>query len=168
MSAAAARATDNFWFCLFHEIAHLRLHLGDSPRNWHVDDLDVTDTSKHEKEADKWAQDRLIPPNVWTHVQNRVTAEDVELAAQELQISPSIIAGRIRYDRKNHKLFSKLGWVKASYTIYFPWNERLFTLFQPLALDAFGRGVILEGTWPGVPGATERPWRARMETGCRP
>jgi len=99
---------DNFWFCLFHELAHLKLHLKNATRDLFVDDLDAADSSKPEKEADAWAQDKLLPPAQWAKVQNCLTASDVQVAAQELQISPSIIAGRIRYDRRNYKLFSNL------------------------------------------------------------
>jgi len=99
---------DNFWFCLFHELAHLKLHLTHTPRDLFVDDLDAADSSKPEKEADAWAQNKLLPPTQWAKVQNCLTASDVQFAAQELQISPAIIAGRIRYEKKNYKLFSNL------------------------------------------------------------
>lgn len=99
---------DNFWFCLFHELAHIKLHLSHSARDLFVDDLDAADSSKPEKEADTWAQNKLIPLAQWAKVQNCSTASDVQLAAQELQISPAIIAGRIRYEKKNYKLFSNL------------------------------------------------------------
>jgi HTH-type transcriptional regulator/antitoxin HigA len=99
---------DNFWFCLFHELAHLKLHLNRTDRDWYVDDLDAADTSKHEQEADSWAQDKLIPPAQWSKVQHCASPVEVQHAAQELQISPAIIAGRIRYQRKNYKLFSNL------------------------------------------------------------
>jgi HTH-type transcriptional regulator / antitoxin HigA len=99
---------DNFWFCLCHELAHLKLHLAQNERDWYVDDLDAADSSRHEKDADSWAQNKLIPPEDWLRVQNCASPAEVQLAAQELQISSAIIAGRIRYERKNYKLLSGL------------------------------------------------------------
>jgi HTH-type transcriptional regulator / antitoxin HigA len=99
---------DNFWFCLFHELAHIRLHLNKKGGHWYVDDLDAADSSSHEKEADSWAQNQLIPHASWLKIRDCTSAAEVQLAAQELKISPAIIAGRIRYERKNYKLFSNL------------------------------------------------------------
>lgn len=99
---------DNFWFCLCHELAHLKLHLNRKERDWYVDDLDAADSSKPEREADSWAQEKLIPPQQWARIQFCASSIDVQVAAQELQISPAIIAGRIRFERKNYKLFSNL------------------------------------------------------------
>jgi HTH-type transcriptional regulator/antitoxin HigA len=99
---------DNFWFCLCHELAHLRLHLDQNEEEVYVDDLDVQDNRRHEKEADEWAKDQLIPPEHWESVRNCQSPSDVERVAQGLHISPAIIAGRIRYERKNYKIFSRL------------------------------------------------------------
>ena len=99
---------DNFWFCLCHELAHLKLHLAQNERDLYVDDLDAADSSRHEKDADSWAQNKLIPPEDWLGVQDCSSPAEVQLAAQQLQISSAIIAGRIRYERKNYKLFSGL------------------------------------------------------------
>ena len=99
---------DNFWFCLFHELAHIALHLDKSKVKWFVDDLDVADANSEEKEADRWAQDKLIPVEHWERIKRCSNADDVLAAAQELYISPAIIAGRLRYERKNYKLFSNL------------------------------------------------------------
>jgi HTH-type transcriptional regulator/antitoxin HigA len=99
---------DNFWFSLCHELAHVKLHLEQDNQTWYVDDLDVKDNSRHEKDADRWARDVLIPSDAWNRVVHCESPDDVENAAQELRISPAIIAGRIRYERKNYKLFSRL------------------------------------------------------------
>lgn len=99
---------DNFWFSLCHELAHLKLHLSKTSRDWFVDDLDAADSSKHEKEADEWAQSQLIPADAWEIIQGCATSDEVLLAAQQLRISPAIIAGRIRHENRNYKLFSNL------------------------------------------------------------
>jgi HTH-type transcriptional regulator/antitoxin HigA len=99
---------DNFWFCLCHELAHVRLHLERHLTDWYVDDLDFSDGSQHENEADDWAQAKLIPPEHWGLVKNCQTPAEVEDAARKLHIHPGIVAGRLRYERKNYKLFSRL------------------------------------------------------------
>jgi len=99
---------DNFWFCLCHELAHIRLHLSPNHADWYVDDLDFSDTSQHESEADKWAQEKLIPVEYLPAVSDCETAADVEAAAQKLHIHPGIVAGRLRYVRNNYKMFSRL------------------------------------------------------------
>ena len=62
---------DNFWFTLLHELGHLGLHLGRcGDETGFVDDLSLRDVEAgtgdaDELEADDWAQDALIPPDVW-------------------------------------------------------------------------------------------------------
>lgn len=99
---------DNFWFCLCHELAHVRLHLNLEQTGWYVDDLDFSDTSKHESEADKWAQEKLISPEYLNVVSECETPADVEDTARKLHIHPAIVAGRLRYTRNNYKTFSRL------------------------------------------------------------
>lgn len=99
---------DNFWFCLCHELAHVKLHLEEGSQDWYVDDLDVRDNSRHERQADKWATDILISPHVWQRVANCQSPLEVESAANSLRINPAIVAGRIRFERQNYKLFSRL------------------------------------------------------------
>ena len=99
---------DNFWFCLSHELAHLKLHLDEDGQELYIDDLDVADSRRHEKDADKWAQDELIPPKQWEIVKDCQTPADVEAAALTLRISPAIIAGQLRFERKTYKIFSRL------------------------------------------------------------
>jgi HTH-type transcriptional regulator/antitoxin HigA len=99
---------DNFWFCLFHELAHIALHLDAEKDTWFIDDLDVAGSDSHEREADRWAQDHLISPERWQYIMNCTKPEEVIAAAREMYINPAIIAGRIRYERKNYKLFSHL------------------------------------------------------------
>jgi HTH-type transcriptional regulator / antitoxin HigA len=70
-------------------------------------DADVED--EIEKEADELTLGALIPNRVWNlkPIQGEVTITKVRSLAEKLQIHPSIIAGRIRFERKNYKLLSK-------------------------------------------------------------
>lgn len=97
---------DNFWFTLMHELAHISLHLEDS-ESWFIDDLDVTSSDSQEKEADCLAQKALLPDEQISKLvfENADAVRDI---AKEMNISPCIIAGRLRHDRENHTLFGKL------------------------------------------------------------
>nr|WP_244487643.1 ImmA/IrrE family metallo-endopeptidase [Aureimonas sp. Leaf460] len=100
---------DNFWFCLAHELAHVGLHLdGEAAGEWFVDDLDSAGEGK-EREADDWAREALIPASVWSEVVGDVRREsDVRSWARKLSISPSIIAGRMRFEQRNYRLMTDL------------------------------------------------------------
>ena len=104
---------DNFWFCLLHELAHVTKHLSTSERII-IDDLDLhghdaASEDKIEQEADELTRNGLIPKRVWEKkpLKGKVTAATVVAMAEKLKIHPSIIAGRIRYERKNYKLLSR-------------------------------------------------------------
>lgn len=103
---------DNFWFCLCHEIGHIARHLTVDSHALFFDDLRLRGTEGNkmedqmEREADEWAEEALIPSNIWlnSHARKEPTPERVVELAQELQINPAIIAGRIRYERQNYQL----------------------------------------------------------------
>lgn len=97
---------DNFWFTLMHELAHIALHI-DNTETWFIDDLDAEDNDKQEQEADALAQTALLPKEAFDRLQLISDAKSVSSLAQQLNISPCIIAGRLRYERKNHRLFGK-------------------------------------------------------------
>lgn len=103
---------DHFWFCLLHELAHVRLHLkpGDEvSQDWFVDDFDVFGTEDVEEEADQWALDRLVPPEDWKNdIKYRESPRDIIEAAERLRISPAIIAGRVRWETREYRRLSRL------------------------------------------------------------
>ena len=106
---------DNFWFTVLHELAHIGLHLGDcSEEAGFIDDHSLrgvpsvgSDTT--EQEADRLAQDALIPPEIWG--EGKILAEPAPMAvlsmAWEAQVHPAIVAGRIRYETSNYRLLSQ-------------------------------------------------------------
>jgi HTH-type transcriptional regulator / antitoxin HigA len=100
---------DNFWFVLYHELAHLVKHLGRKNADCYFDDLESNPDSI-EKEADAFASEALIPNAVWeTSPARYIRSEDsvIELA-NDLSISPAIVAGRIRREANNYTLFIDL------------------------------------------------------------
>jgi HTH-type transcriptional regulator/antitoxin HigA len=100
---------DNFWFVLFHELAHLVLHLGKGDDQRFFDDLDAKPDDL-ECEADEFAGEALVPKKTWeTSVARYVqSVESVSELAGQLEISPAIVAGRIRRESDNYMIFPEL------------------------------------------------------------
>lgn len=103
---------DNFWFVLFHELGHVFLHLNEERNAIFDEDIDlVTDlvNNQIEVEADKFALDNLIPSEQWDMCICRFYQDKDKLNqdAKNLNIHPSIIAGRIRKESNNYKVFNE-------------------------------------------------------------
>jgi HTH-type transcriptional regulator / antitoxin HigA len=105
---------DNFWFCLLHELAHLGRHMDGARDEAFVDDLSLRGVEgakrdPKEDEADEWAENGLIPSDVWrtSEVRENPSPLTVMELAQRLQIHPAIVAGRVRYETKNFRLLSQ-------------------------------------------------------------
>lgn len=93
---------DNFWFTLMHELAHVALHL-DGNEAWFIDNLDAESEDDQEQQADALAQKALLPEGV--HYKSMAAVSSVRKLANELNIAPAIIAGRVRHETGNHQLF---------------------------------------------------------------
>ncbi|WP_029889815.1 helix-turn-helix domain-containing protein [Polycyclovorans algicola] len=103
---------DNFWFTLMHEVAHVILHYRTGLSAGFFDDAEAAHVDEIEAEANAFAGSLLIPEEIWSRSPARITksAEPVERLATQLGISPAIIFGRIRMERKNFAIFSnKIG-----------------------------------------------------------
>ena len=103
---------DNFWFTLLHELIHAWKHL-DPEKHRAIADENIEkaiDTEAIELEANDLAREALIPPAIWRRSSARLqpSRQSIEALARELQIHPAIVAGRIRYERKNFSQFSGL------------------------------------------------------------
>ena len=102
---------DNFWFTLFHELAHVALHLYGAEVDTFFDDLtDDGKKDKCEKEADELASEALIPGPDWkaARLRKNAPAASVIAFAEKHRISPAIPAGRVRYESKDYKVFKSL------------------------------------------------------------
>lgn len=101
---------DNFWFVLLHELAHIALHIDSGICDSIVDDLDEASTEAIEKEADKMASEALIPEKSWklARLGKRPSDDQIRAFAQSQRIHPAIIAGRIRFEQKDFKLYTKM------------------------------------------------------------
>jgi len=103
---------DNFWFTLMHEMGHVILHYRTGLASGFFDDFEHLEIDEMEEEANRFAQNMLIPDAVWSKSPARIakTAEPVERLAKQLGIAPAIIFGRLRMERQNYKIFSdKIG-----------------------------------------------------------
>jgi len=99
---------DHFWFCLFHELAHVAKHLDDGSESF-FDDLSLDASDDKEKEADEYAQDGLIPGSAWEdfYAGGDFSPLSVINFADKLGVHPAIVAGRVRFKEQNFRLLSQ-------------------------------------------------------------
>jgi len=100
---------DNFWFVLFHELVHIMKHLHKEDIESIFDDLDV-EAGDIEQEADKHAGEILVPEDKWnTALARYLRSEDsIKAFAQELDIHPAIVAGKIRKEADNYMILTNI------------------------------------------------------------
>lgn len=105
---------DNFWFCLMHELAHLGRHFDNGDDKLFIDDLqlrerDHTIDDHREAEADQWAEEALIPSELWdAHpARNSPTVANVMSLAARAKVHPAIVAGRVRFENKSYRLLTQ-------------------------------------------------------------
>ena len=104
---------DNFWFTLMHELVHAWKHL-DNESQRAIADEDIekrsADIEEIEREANELAAGLLIDKAKWHRSQAHLapSALSIQEFAEQMQVSPAVVAGRIRYERRNYSLFAKL------------------------------------------------------------
>jgi Zn-dependent peptidase ImmA (M78 family) len=84
--------SDSFWFTLFHEIGHIM-----------NSDYGITFEGEDcEDAADKYAEDKLIPPEAYqTFIQaDRFDVDSIRRFANLIERDPGIILGRLKNDKK--------------------------------------------------------------------
>ena len=102
---------DNFWFTLAHELAHIVLHLSKGDTSVFIDDLEARGKKgKKEQEADTLASNLLIPSTEWDRsgLPRSPTPLRVRQVAARAHVHPAIVAGRVRYTKKDYTLLSGL------------------------------------------------------------
>ncbi len=101
---------DNYWFTLLHELGHVFLHSGSYLLGGIFDDLDLSTDEAIEAEADAFAQGILIPDEVWASAPARFSksADLLKRFAAQRGIGVAIVAGRVRRERNDYRLFSDL------------------------------------------------------------
>jgi HTH-type transcriptional regulator/antitoxin HigA len=93
------KTDDSLWFTFFHEAAHILLH---GKRDVFIEFRGV-DNPK-EQEANTWAGDFLIPPDVWKTFLATLPARPgiatIRAFAKKQHIAPSIVLGRLQHREK--------------------------------------------------------------------
>lgn len=118
---------DNFWFTLIHELSHVFLHL--SKENFAF--FDETEhglnhvCNSYEDEANHLCVNLLIPDDIWLKENLLSNADPGALLvfSRELGISPSIVAGRLRWESGNYALFNDLLGIKTLKRLFLETNK---------------------------------------------
>lgn len=104
--------TDNFWFTLMHELAHLRLHFEDLKKKDFVffDDMDIHSEDIKERQADDLAQQTLIPDSIIRSVHWGASSSSDEIIAvsTRARVHLSVVAGRWQRDNQNYRKFARM------------------------------------------------------------
>jgi len=73
------------------------------------DDLDSSAQGEKEQEADKLAEEALIPRKTWKRfIESEVTPGGIAELALQLNIHPAIVAGRWQHETGNFRRFSRM------------------------------------------------------------
>lgn len=112
--SARHKTDDHLWFSLFHEAAHILKH---PKKAIHIEIKGEHAKDQHEREADTWATDHLIPRRRWdTFVAGGCFDKpDIKAFALEQGIAPGIVVGRLQHEklipwRQHNDLKRRLGW----------------------------------------------------------
>ena len=94
------KAADTFWFSLFHEIKHV---LQQKHKQIFISGKEINTISldkQFEEEADKFAQQILIPDNMYySFIANqRFSDKDIVNFADRIGIHPGVVFGRLQHD----------------------------------------------------------------------
>lgn len=109
------KSDDRLWFSFFHEAGHILLH---GKRLVFVDGDE--DSSPMEAQADKFAQDALIPAGEYERflAAGQPTKDRILAFAQRLRIAPGIVVGRLQHDTRVYSRWNelkvKLAWSSAA------------------------------------------------------
>jgi HTH-type transcriptional regulator/antitoxin HigA len=94
---------DHFWFSFFHEAGHV---IFDSKKDLYINDGSMDDPREHE--ANEFAADMLIPRDRDPEIASLKTKADIIRLANELKISPGIVAGRFQHLTQKCSYFNGL------------------------------------------------------------
>ena len=101
---------DYFWFTLMHELVHVWRHLNVRGESFVDRNTEYETEDPIEKEANRIAQDALIPHMVWCRSEAFLKPSMVSIRklAAELHIHEAIVTGRLHYESKNYSQFRNL------------------------------------------------------------
>jgi hypothetical protein len=108
------KTDDHFWFAFFHELGHLVLH-----RNQKTQIETTGRFSKLEDEANKFAQDAIIPPERWAELSSLPQdMRSIVRFATSIGISRSLVVGQLQHIGRIHH--SKYNWMKKKFKHPYP------------------------------------------------
>ncbi len=116
---------DNFWFTVAHEIAHVLNHL-DKKTPFVLDNLKNNDINAIETEANKLAAENLMHTEILKYLKpylGYLSTSKVEECADVYKVHPSIIIGKLAYDKRisysNQSLYNDdvLQWIQKQYQV---------------------------------------------------
>jgi HTH-type transcriptional regulator / antitoxin HigA len=93
------KTDDHFWFSFFHEAAHILFH---SKKQTFLDDYKTKNgTNEIEEEANQFAANYLIPEDRYKQIIDDLPLgrEKIINYAEQLNISPGILVGRLQHDK---------------------------------------------------------------------
>ncbi len=103
---------DNFWFTLLHELSHIYLgHITPESKDVIIDDTSRQEEADgQEREANHFTYQLIIPDEVWEKRRNELLGNGKSIInfSEEMKISPALIAGRLRWEENNYKLYPEL------------------------------------------------------------
>ena len=102
---------DHFWFTLCHELGHIALHLDGTNQIIDVEiDATVNDPDSIEGQANAFAQNAIVPRSFWckSGLPERASRKQVIALAKQLYIDPALVAGRVRNEKNDYRLFGDL------------------------------------------------------------
>jgi len=101
---------DNFWFVLLHELGHNALQRDSGLQDGFFDDDSIPSAERFESEADEFAIGALISEEIWKNsfVRFSKSRDQVVEFASRLGVGASVVAGRIRNERRDYSIFSDL------------------------------------------------------------
>jgi HTH-type transcriptional regulator/antitoxin HigA len=90
---------DIFWFSLFHELGHILLHLSKQEVILESDEVEP-ENQAHEREADQFAADTLIPSEAYKNFveSGSFYRGDIQRFASQVGIDAGIVVGRLQHD----------------------------------------------------------------------
>jgi Zn-dependent peptidase ImmA (M78 family) len=96
---------DLFWFSFFHEAGHV---LHDSKKDLLINTGKKKQEDKREIRADEYAAELLIPQKYNERIKKIRSKANLVALAEELEISPGILAGRYQYLTGKYSFFNGL------------------------------------------------------------
>ncbi len=102
---------DNFAFTLMHEVAHIEKHLRNNKEKSFLDFTTKDLTNIYEKEADSFAQEKLISKICWEDIlKNYLPLSDDKIIqiGEKYNINPAILLGRVCYEMNYYAVKTKI------------------------------------------------------------